>query len=129
MPAETLDDMCQPQPDCRESLGDLPGVEFMPEIANGRSTFWLTALTIQPDEAGVDREKIRVHLESLDIEARPVWEPMHLQPVFERYQVFGGAVSERLFDHGLCLPSGSSLSEDDRALVVAGFREAFGAGR
>ena len=113
----------------RESLGDLPGVELMPEISNGRSTFWLTALTIDPDAAGIDRETVRLHLETLDIEARPVWKPMHLQPVFEEYQVYGGEVSARLFDRGLCLPSGSSLDEEGRARVVAGVREAFGAGR
>ena len=61
---------------------DLPGVEFMPEAPGNRSTFWLTTLTIDPALAGVDREQVRLHLESLDIEARPVWKPMHLQPVF-----------------------------------------------
>ena len=59
----------------------------------------------------------------------PVWKPMHLQPVFEECQVYGGEVSARLFDRGLCLPSGSSLDEEGRARVVAGVREAFGAGR
>ena len=101
----------------------------MPEIANSRSTFWLSYLTIDPSIAGVDRETVRLHLESLDIEARPVWKPMHLQPVFEEYQVYGGEVSARLFDRGLCLPSGSSLDDEDRGRVVAGVREAFGAGR
>jgi len=98
----------------------------MPEIPNGRSTFWLSCLTIDPGVAGVDRETVRLHLESLDIESRPVWKPMHLQPVFENYQVYGGEVSARLFDRGLCLPSGSSLSEEDRARVIAGVREVFG---
>ncbi len=59
----------------------------------------------------------------------PVWKPMHLQPAFEEYQVCGGEVSARLFARGLCLPSGSSLDEEGRARVVAGVREAFGAGR
>ena len=94
----------------REALGDLPGVEFMPEAAGNRSTFWLTTFTIDPTLAGVDREAVRLHLESLDIEARPVWKPMHLQPVFADCEVFGGAVSQRLFEHGLCIPSGSSLT-------------------
>jgi len=110
----------------RDSFGDLPGVDFMPEIPNGRSTFWLTTLTIDPNVAGTDREAVRLHLESLDIESRPVWKPMHLQPVFENYQVYGGEVSARLFERGLCLPSGSSLGDDDRVRVVAGVREAFG---
>jgi dTDP-4-amino-4,6-dideoxygalactose transaminase len=112
----------------RLSLGDLPGVEFMPESAAGRSTFWLTCLTIDPHEAGVDRETVRLHLESLDIESRPVWKPMHLQPDFERYRVYGGDVSARLFENGLCLPSGSSLTDDERQSVIEGIRDVFGAG-
>jgi pyridoxal phosphate-dependent aminotransferase EpsN len=99
----------------------------MPEGDGSRSTFWLTTLTIDPTMAGVTTEDIRLHLESLDIEARPVWKPMHLQPVFESFQVFGGEVSAGLFERGLCLPSGSNLSEADRARVTDGFRSVFGA--
>ena len=68
-----------------------------------------------------------MHLESLDIEARPVWKPMHLQPVFEHFEVYGGTISARLFENGLCLPSGSTLTEEDRARVLDGFRPLFGA--
>lgn len=110
----------------REALSDLPGVEFMPEAPDSFSTFWLTCLTIDPEQAGVDRESVRLHLESLDIESRPAWKPMHLQPVFEGCETYGGDVSARLFQTGLCLPSGSSMSEDDRQRVIDGFREAFG---
>ena len=110
----------------REALGDLPGVEFMPEAPGNRSTFWLTTLTIDPALAGVDREQVRLNLESLDIEARPVWKPMHLQPVFADYEVFGGGVAERLFENGLCIPSGSSLTESQRDQVVDGIRAVFG---
>ena len=110
----------------REALGDLPGVEFMPEAPGNRSTFWLTTFTIDPALAGVDREAIRLHLESLDIEARPVWKPMHLQPVFADCDVYGGAVSQRLFEHGLCIPSGSSLTESQRDRVVTEIRSVFG---
>ena len=109
----------------REALADLPGVSFMPEPEGDRSTYWLTALTVDPDQAGLDREVIRKHLELQDIEARPVWKPMHLQPVFAEAAVFGGAVSARLFEQGLCLPSGSTLSDGDRQRVVAGIRELF----
>jgi pyridoxal phosphate-dependent aminotransferase EpsN len=109
----------------REALGDLPGIEFMPEAKGNRSTFWLTTLTIDPAVAGVDREAVRLHLESLDIEARPVWKPMHLQPVFAEYEVYGGAVSQRLFDHGLCIPSGSSLTAEQRDMVVTEIRSVF----
>jgi pyridoxal phosphate-dependent aminotransferase EpsN len=111
----------------REVFADLPGVSFMPEAPGCRSTFWLTCVTIDPDEAGVDREQVRKHLEALDIEARPVWKPMHLQPVFEGRRVLGGEVAGRLFETGLCLPSGSSLSAGDRDRVMEGFRQALGA--
>lgn len=110
----------------REALGDLPGVSFMAASAHSEPTYWLTVGLIDPELSPVDREAVRVHLESLDIEARPVWKPMHLQPVFENNRMYGGEVSEMLFDRGLCLPSGSSLSESDFERVVAGFREAFG---
>ncbi|MGH8951431.1 MAG: DegT/DnrJ/EryC1/StrS family aminotransferase [Acidimicrobiia bacterium] len=110
----------------REALGDLPGVEFMPEAPGNRSTFWLTTLTIDPAVAGVAREKVRLHLESLDIESRPVWKPMHLQPVFAECEVYGGSVSQRLFENGLCIPSGSSLTEAQRDQVVTEIRKVFG---
>jgi dTDP-4-amino-4,6-dideoxygalactose transaminase len=110
----------------RQALADLPGVEFMPEATGNRSTFWLTTLTIDPAAAGVDREKVRLHLESLDIEARPVWKPMHLQPVFAEHEVYGGAVSQRLFEDGLCIPSGSSLTETEKDRVATEIRSAFG---
>ena len=110
----------------REALSDLPGVEFMPEAPGNRSTFWLSTFTIDPTVAGTDREAVRLHLESLDIEARPVWKPMHLQPVFADCEVYGGAVSQRLFEHGLCIPSGSSLTESQRDRVVTEIRSVFG---
>ena len=94
-------------------LGKLPGLEFMPEAPWGRHTRWLTTLTIDPREFGVDREAVRVALERENIEARPVWKPMHLQPVFRGCEAVGGAVAEGLFERGLCLPSGSNLTEHD----------------
>lgn len=106
------------------ALADIPGVEFMPEGAGRTSTFWLTCLTLDPEVTGIDREAVRVHLETHDIESRPVWKPMHLQPVFSRYRTYGGGVSERLFENGLCLPSGSSLTDEDRTRVIDAFREA-----
>jgi dTDP-4-amino-4,6-dideoxygalactose transaminase len=106
-----------------EGLGDLPGVEFMPEASYGRSTRWLTCLLIDPRRFGTDREAVRLALEAENIEARPTWKPMHLQPVFAGARMFGGAVSERLFREGLCLPSGSGLSEEDQARVVSTVRQ------
>jgi dTDP-4-amino-4,6-dideoxygalactose transaminase len=109
----------------RETLGDLPGVEFMPQAPGCESIFWLTALTIDPAQAGVDRETIRLELERHDIESRPVWKPMHLQPYYRACRSVGGSVSARLFDLGLCLPSGSTLHESDRDRVVDIVRSQF----
>jgi len=106
----------------REHLGQLPGMEFMPEAEYGRSTRWLTALTIDAGRFGRTREDVRRHLEGLDIEARPVWKPMHLQPIFSGCSMRGGDVAERLFRDGLCLPSGSSLTEADLDRVVEAIR-------
>jgi len=108
----------------RRALGDVPGIEFMPEIPGGRSTRWLTCITIDAEQFGADREKVRLALEAENIEARPLWKPMHLQPVFAQRRRYGGRVSERLFRDGLCLPSGSSLTEDDLARVAAVVRAA-----
>ena len=94
-------------------LGGLPGIEFMPEAPWGPHTRWLTTLTIDPDRFGADREAVRLALERENIEARPVWKPMHLQPVFRGCECVGGSVGEKLFEQGLCLPSGSNLTDQD----------------
>lgn len=99
-------------------LGDLPGVGFMPDAGWGRHTRWLTAITVDPARFGADREAVRLALEALNIEARPVWKPMHRQPVFARFERVGGAVADDLFEHGLCLPSGSNLPVQDLERVV-----------
>lgn len=108
----------------RQELGELSGIDWMPEAAWGRHTRWLTTLTVDPVRFGVDREAVRLHLESQNIEARPVWKPMHLQPVFQGYAAIGGSVAEELFDQGLCLPSGSALTDEERQRVVAAVRAA-----
>jgi pyridoxal phosphate-dependent aminotransferase EpsN len=102
-----------------EALGDLPGISFMPEAPWGTHTRWLTTLTIDPQRFGVDREVVREALDAAGIEARPVWKPKHLQPLYSGCTVLGGAVANDLFARGLCLPSGSSLSQSDLAQVVA----------
>jgi pyridoxal phosphate-dependent aminotransferase EpsN len=99
-------------------LGDLPGLAFMPEAPWGRCTRWLTIITVDPARFGADRETIRLALEAANIEARPVWKPMHLQPVFSRYESVHGAVAADLFDRGLCLPSGAAMTEADLARVA-----------
>jgi len=102
----------------QRTLGMLPGLSFMPEPAWSRSTRWLTCLTIDPAAFGADRETIRLALAEQNIEARPVWKPMHLQPIFADSESYGGEVAAELFDRGLCLPSGSNLTEADLARVV-----------
>ena len=104
------------------ALGHLPGVTFMREETFGdsrsRANRWLTVLTVDPIAFGTDRESIRLALEAENIEARPVWKPMHQQPVFARCDAIGGAVSDTLFEQGLCLPSGSSLTHEQQDRVI-----------
>jgi dTDP-4-amino-4,6-dideoxygalactose transaminase len=102
----------------RRQFASLPGIEVMPEALYGRSNCWLTCITVDPHLFGGTREDLRQQLELSNIESRPVWKPMHLQPAFAGCRVRGGATSERLFEHGLCLPSGSSLTPKDRERVV-----------
>jgi dTDP-4-amino-4,6-dideoxygalactose transaminase len=123
----------------RSELGDVPGIEFMPEAPYGQCTRWLTVILITPEEFGADRETIRTTLEAENIESRPVWKPMHLQPVFNhrkprdanaprsrnncQARAVGGAVSEDLFNRGLCLPSGTQMTEEDLTRVVRIIRD------
>jgi dTDP-4-amino-4,6-dideoxygalactose transaminase len=102
----------------RVGLGDLPGIEFMPVARYGEPNWWLTCVQIDPAAFGADRETVRLALEAVDIESRPTWKPLHLQPVFADAPVVGGSVCAGIFDRGLCLPSGSALSVDDLARVV-----------
>ena len=102
----------------RRPSGTCPGIAFMPEAPYGRSTRWLTCLTVDPAAFGATREEIRLALEAENIEARPVWKPMHLQPVFAGCRYVGRGVSDRLFENGLCLPSGTAMTESDLARVV-----------
>jgi len=88
----------------QEKLGNVSGIKFMPEAPYGISNRWLTVILITPEEFGADRETVRIALESKNIEARPVWKPMHLQPVFKNNRCIGGEVVEDLFNRGLCPP-------------------------
>ncbi len=108
-----------------KAFADLPGISFMPEAPWNRCTRWLTCILVDPVGFGADREAIRLALEAENIEARPVWKPMHLQPVFAHCDRFGGEVSEDLFNRGLCLPSGSNLTEADLQRVIAVVRRVF----
>lgn len=101
-------------------LSHIPGLTFVPEMPYGRHTRWLTVILIDPAQFGADREQVRLTLETHNIESRPLWKPMHLQPVFQQYEVIGGAVSEMLFERGLCLPSGTAMTDEqlDRIIFV-----------
>ncbi len=105
-----------------EAFSGVQGITFMPEATFGHSTRWLTALTVDPRMCGLDRDAIIDALEQDNIEARPVWKPMHLQPLFTGCDYFphepGDSVSDRLFAEGLCLPSGSNLSEEEQERVI-----------
>ena len=100
-----------------KSLNHLPGVSFLPEPF-GQSNRWLSCLTINPAEAGVTAKQIRLALQAENIECRPVWKPLHLQPLFKGCVSYGGKGGERLFQQGLCLPSGSAMTHQELARVV-----------
>jgi dTDP-4-amino-4,6-dideoxygalactose transaminase len=119
----------------KNALQDIPGIEFMPEASYGKSNRWLTVILISPERFGADRETVRLTLEAENIESRPVWKPMHLQPVFrignsesgirknlkETYpaRAVGGEIAEDLFERGLCLPSGTAMTDEDTDRVIS----------
>jgi dTDP-4-amino-4,6-dideoxygalactose transaminase len=94
-------------------LGGLEGISFMPEATYGQGTRWLTVMMIDPEKNLSTPEIVRLALEARNMEARPVWKPMHMQPVFSSARSIGGQVASRLYEQGLCLPSGTAMSDDD----------------
>ena len=104
------------------ALGDVPGISFQPEAPWGRHSRWLVNILIEPGEFGADREAVRQALAAAEIDARPLWKPMHTQPVFAGCDHIGGAVAEDLFEKGLSLPSGSTLTDDDLARITGVIR-------
>ena len=107
----------------RELLGDLPGLSLQPEAPWGGHSRWLTVVLIDEAEFGASPLEVREALEAANIEARPIWKPMHLQPLYSGCEVVGGGVSEDLFLRGLCLPSGSSLGASQIERVAEVIRE------
>lgn len=102
-----------------QGLGSISGIEVQQNpSAQFNSNFWLTSILIDPKQTGFDREQLRLRLEEENIESRPLWKPMHLQPVFAACPYYGGSVAEGLFERGLCLPSGSGLSDDEISRVI-----------
>lgn len=108
----------------REALSTVPGLRFMPTASYGEPTHWLSVLTLDPAVSPISSGAVRQALQARAIEARPAWKPMHLQPVFEGVTVRGGAVSHSIFETGLCLPSGSSLTSAQQNRVIDGFLSA-----
>ncbi|MEM8520396.1 aminotransferase class I/II-fold pyridoxal phosphate-dependent enzyme [Flavobacterium sp. PL12] len=82
------------------------------------ANYWLTAIVIEPNAAvGIDRETLRLCFEQANIESRPLWKPMHLQPIFDKYPYYGTKIAETLFEYGLCVPSGSNLTKAERERI------------
>jgi dTDP-4-amino-4,6-dideoxygalactose transaminase len=107
----------------RAALSETAGIEFMPRLPGSDPNYWLTVVTLDTEEYGASPEEVRKHLEHLDIEARPAWKPMHLQPAFAGSPIRGGTVAEGIFRMGLCLPSGSGMSDDEVDRVVDAVRQ------
>ncbi|MEG0187061.1 MAG: aminotransferase class I/II-fold pyridoxal phosphate-dependent enzyme, partial [Algoriella sp.] len=111
----------------QELFADIDGVTvFVEPNSDYYSNHWLSAITIDPKVAGKTREDLRLALLEDDIESRPLWKPMHLQPVFADAPYYGGKVAEELFENGLCLPSGSNLTDEERTRIAQKIKEVFG---
>ena len=103
----------------RELLSEIKGLSiFHNPTSDFESNHWLTCIIIDPSVAGFSREDLRLKMESENIETRPLWKPMHLQPVFANCPFYGDGTSEKLFDQGLCLPSSPILTKDDIQRIV-----------
>ncbi|RFC55326.1 DegT/DnrJ/EryC1/StrS family aminotransferase [Brumimicrobium aurantiacum] len=107
----------------KSNLGHLAGFEFVDELEGIYSNRWLSAVLIHEDKAGFSREDLRLALEKENIETRPLWKPMHMQPVFADCDYYGDKVAEQLFNIGLCLPSGSNLTDNDRDRILKAIME------
>lgn len=110
----------------KEIFEPIRGIEVLTEPDNDYfSNHWLTAITVNPGMVGINREDIRTRLLEDNIESRPLWKPMHIQPIFKKYPYFGNRLSERLFENGLCLPSGSNLSDQELDRIREGLTGIF----
>jgi dTDP-4-amino-4,6-dideoxygalactose transaminase len=106
---------------------NIEGIDvFSSPNADYSANYWLSAILISPDTAhGITVEELRLAFKAANIESRPLWKPMHLQPIFEKYPYYGKKVAKTLFENGLCLPSGSNLTDDDRARIAAVVHQVF----
>lgn len=108
----------------RDAFADLPGITPMPEALWGVATRWLSCFLISPEKFGCTRDELIAALDRQNIESRPIWKPMHLQPLFAAARTYGGHVAEGLAACGICLPSSSSLTPDDQLRVINTVRRA-----
>jgi len=111
----------------RDAFADLPGIALMPQAPYGLHTNWLSCFLIDRESFGCSRDEVIRLLDAGNVESRPVWKPMHLQPLYAGCRCYGGGVAEDLFQRGICLPSSSSLSPEDQLYVVNQVRAAAGA--
>jgi pyridoxal phosphate-dependent aminotransferase EpsN len=111
----------------RDAFADLPGISLMPQARYGLHTNWLSCFLIDEDEFGCSRDELIRALDGANVESRPVWKPMHLQPLYARAEHYGGEVAEDLFRRGTCLPSSSCLSIEEQMHVINQVRRATGA--
>jgi dTDP-4-amino-4,6-dideoxygalactose transaminase len=103
----------------KEKLGQIPGISFLKELEGSISNRWLTIILLDPKlTGGIGREDLRLALADENIESRPLWKPMHMQPLFESAPYFGKGIAMKLFKHGLCLPSGSNLTNEELERVI-----------
>ena len=108
----------------QKELSNLPGLHFQPEVQHCNSNRWLTCVTIDPQESGgISREQLREAMAEENIDARPLWKPMHMQPVFQEVPYYGTGVSDELFEKGLCLPSGTNMQEEDWDRIIDSIRK------
>jgi dTDP-4-amino-4,6-dideoxygalactose transaminase len=107
-------------------IGDISGIVFQNEPEGSFSNRWLTTIIIDPKKTGgISREDLRIAMGKENIECRPLWKPMHLQPIFENYPFFGDHTSDLLFENGLCLPSGSNLTDSDKTRILTCIKSVF----
>jgi pyridoxal phosphate-dependent aminotransferase EpsN len=108
----------------RDAFADLPGLTLMPQAPYGLHTNWLSCFLVDEPRFGASRDQLIRVLDAADVESRPVWKPMHLQPLFAGMEQVGGAVAEDLFRRGICLPSSSNMTEDEQERVIQAVRSA-----
>jgi pyridoxal phosphate-dependent aminotransferase EpsN len=108
----------------RDALADVPGIELMPQASFCFHTNWLSAFTLDPAKFGAGRDELIATLDRANVETRPVWKPMHLQPLFKHTETVGGEVAADLFQRGICLPSSSNLTDEEQDWVSSTIRAA-----